>query len=332
MELMEDRSNEHHSLEKKKKNLCLFRSIWSSFKIIIKQATSLNRKQRNSDKKQRDTGTSPHLHILKYQTHEVLAYIIIKESTCITLISFAFLYRLTDLNFISSCHIFASATDYKNVKSGEGNQDPTLPPLESLKAKATRNRHRRRERMELLIGLKCHQLAWKKQCITGFTTYPLNRGFDLGQKHVHVKFIIIVSHSIRKKKVTLQKKSFKCINGYLFWVGFGMLGGILLKLASVCLSGFFASPCKLLSVWECGFCISNLLAWPPLRLLISWEIDREEQRRSMSITAVRAGRDLEYDVMGLLFFAGRMRFSEVEVRWKLFSIVYRKFWGFFLMG
>lgn len=102
--------------------------------------------------------------------------------------------------------MIASATDYKNVKSGEGNQDPTLPPLESLKAKATRNRHRRRERMELLIGLKCHQLAWKKQCITGFTTYPLNRGFDLGQKHVHVKFIIIGSHSFRKQKKKKKRK------------------------------------------------------------------------------------------------------------------------------
>lgn len=38
-----------------------------------------------------------------------------------------------------------------------------------------------------LIRLKCHQLTSVDQRITGFTTYPLDRGFDLGQKHVHVK-------------------------------------------------------------------------------------------------------------------------------------------------
>lgn len=122
--------------------------------------------------------------------------------------------------------MIASATDYKNVKSGEGNQDPTLPPLESLKAKATRNRHRRRERMELLIGLKCHQLAWKKQCITGFTTYPLNRGFDLGQKHVHVKFIIIGSHSFRKQKKKKKKESYIAEEELQVYQWLLVLGGI----------------------------------------------------------------------------------------------------------
>lgn len=132
----------------------------------------------------------------------------------------------------------------------------------------------------------------------------------------------------KEKKITLQK-SLKRISSYLFWVGFGTLGGILLKLASVCLSGFLASPCKFLSVWEGGFCISNLLAWSSLRLMLSWEIDRDELRRSMSISAVRAAKDLECGVMSLSFCARRMIFSNVEVRWKVFSIIYTCFEGIF---
>lgn len=50
------------------------------------------------------------------------------------------------------------------------------------------------------IRLKCHQLTWKDQRITGFTAYPLDRGFDLGQKHVQVKFSITGCLSIRKRK------------------------------------------------------------------------------------------------------------------------------------
>lgn len=100
-----------------------------------------------------------------------------------------------------------------------------------------------------LIRLKCHQLTSVDQRITGFTTYPLDRGFDLGQKHVHVKiqYDWLPLNQKKKKKITLQK-SLKHISSYLFWVGFGTLGGILLKLASVCLSGFLASPCKFFSV------------------------------------------------------------------------------------
>lgn len=102
----------------------------------------------------------------------------------------------------------------------------------------------------------------------------------------------------KKKKGAEELEEYQIINGYLFWVGFGMLGGILRKLAIVCLSCIFASHCKFLSVCSCN---NNLLACPPLGVgvLLSWQIDRDKWKWSMSITAVSVAKDLKWVVMDL---------------------------------
>ncbi|XXG55077.1 hypothetical protein AAC387_Pa03g2808 [Persea americana] len=94
-----------------------------------------------------------------------------------------------------------------------------------------------------------------------------------------------------------------------------MLGGILRKLAIVCLSCIFSSPCKFLSVCSCN---NNLLTWPPLGVgvLLSWQIDRDKWKWSMSITAVSVAKDLKWVVMDLLVSAreddGLQYYGELE--------------------